>query len=171
MDKDEARRLYGILKKIEFMSQLSLNELGDLVDHLQKCNFKKGDVVVRHGDPGDSFFLLAAGKVAIWGRDRNGKKVQFGFLGPEQYFGEMALLTGEPRSATIICEEPTQAYLLTKTDFDITVRNNPTIVQEMMRTVERRRAQGRVMASRTDGAEPPAPSFFGRLKAFLNLGG
>lgn len=65
---------------------------------------KTGDVVFKEGDPGNTMFVIRKGKIRITKRVRGGEKT-FAVLGPGEFFGEMAILNGEPRSATATAAE------------------------------------------------------------------
>jgi len=74
------------------------------IDHLHaashKVTFKRGTVLMRQGDEGDSMFTILSGKVAVTVHEPGGDKL-VAELGPDEVVGEMSLLTGEPRSATV----------------------------------------------------------------------
>lgn len=65
---------------------------------------KTGDVVFKEGDPGNTMFVIRKGKIRITKRVRGGEKT-FAVLGPGEFFGEMAILNGAPRSATATAAE------------------------------------------------------------------
>src|SRR5688500_2712662 len=71
--------------------------LAALVDHLRRATYKPGDTVMREGEPGDCFLLISQGSAAVL---RDGRKV--GTAGPGSVVGELALLRGVPRNATVV---------------------------------------------------------------------
>ena len=66
----------------------------------------EGEVVLREGDGGTSFYVVASGRLAVSKRDERGEAVVLAQLGEGDFFGEMALLSGAPRAATVVAEEP-----------------------------------------------------------------
>jgi CRP-like cAMP-binding protein len=66
----------------------------------------EGDVVILEGDPGTSFFVVATGRLAVSKRDDRGEAAALAHLGEGDFFGEVALLSGAPRAATVIAEGP-----------------------------------------------------------------
>ncbi|MFH1177450.1 MAG: cyclic nucleotide-binding domain-containing protein [Acidobacteriota bacterium] len=69
-------------------------------------SFSPGEVIVREGEPGDSLYLIAHGTVEVHTNDSAGRDVVLAALGPGDFFGEVAVLTGRPRTATIVAQEP-----------------------------------------------------------------
>jgi signal transduction histidine kinase len=81
-----------------------LKQIRRQVDVLQ---FKSGEVVFHEGDPGDSLYLVGEGSVKISKEDRAGREQVLDYIKPGNFFGEMALLEGKPRSAMATAAEPT----------------------------------------------------------------
>lgn len=98
-------------------------------------------VVFRQGDPGDSFYIIRSGKVRVFRKDRDGVETDLSQLGSGQGFGEMALLTGESRSANVETIEETGLSVLPKDQFDRILRDHPqvslTFVKEMSKWLTR----------------------------------
>ena len=84
-------------------------------------------VIFERGDPGDSFWVIRSGGVRVFRSDNEGVEIPLSKLGPGQSFGEMALLTGEARSASVETIEETQALVLTKTQFHQVLKNHPEV--------------------------------------------
>lgn len=81
--------------------------LGEIAPELSIVRLEPGEVVFREGDPGDSLFLVGEGSVKISKRGRGGEQETLGFIQRDSFFGEMALLDGQPRSAMACATEPT----------------------------------------------------------------
>jgi len=84
----------------------SLDEEGRarLLEGASLVSFGQGQVVVREGDPGEALYLIKAGKVDV-NTTRDGQQLQLATLGPGACFGEVALLSGRPRTATVVASE------------------------------------------------------------------
>src|SRR5438045_7554178 len=104
----------GLSAKV--FDQLSHNRLfeglePDLLKKIRKqvdiLEFKSGEVVFHEGDPGDSLYLVSEGSVKISKEDRGGREQVLDYIKPGNFFGEMALLEGKPRSAMATAAEPT----------------------------------------------------------------
>ena len=102
MDKTEIQRIYSILKKVDFLYNLSVSELETLVSRMKCVVYRKKKAIIKQGQAGDSFFIISRGKVSVWHTKRNKDRAKVKYLGPEDYFGEMYLLAGEPRNADVI---------------------------------------------------------------------
>ncbi len=89
------------LRSVEVFESLSPAAAGELADKVDTERFAAGDRIVARGEPGDRMFVLVEGEVRIPVVDDHGRELFLAHLGPKQVFGEMALLTGEPRSADV----------------------------------------------------------------------
>lgn len=99
--------------------------------------YKKGDVIVREGEPGREMFIIQSGSVDVI-REDGDKKVVFNTLERGDFFGEMALLEQAPRSATVIAREDTQLMVLNIGNFLIKIRKDPTFAFNIMQKMSKR---------------------------------
>jgi CRP-like cAMP-binding protein/rhodanese-related sulfurtransferase len=83
--------------------------------------------IVRQGDPGDSLYIINAGRVRVYRKSDEGVEVELAQLGPKESFGEMSLLTGQPRSAYVETLEETHLTVLRKDQFDRILGEHPHI--------------------------------------------
>lgn len=90
-------------------------------------SYFEDDVIVREGDPGSSLFLLVSGTVAVITHDEDDRHVPLAELGPGDFFGEVSLLTGRPRTATIVALTPVLAIELDRSDVDRIARQHPEV--------------------------------------------
>jgi putative ABC transport system ATP-binding protein len=104
--------------------------LGEFAAKMQAERFAADEVVFREGDPGDRFFVVGSGLVEVRAAKAGAEPVR---LGPGAFFGEVALLTGAPRNATIVALEPTVAYSLNQDDFKQALARSRTL-EEQLRT-------------------------------------
>lgn len=84
-------------------------------------------LIFKRGDPGDSFWVIQSGKVRVFRSDEKGVEITLSELGPGQSFGEVALLTGESRSASVETLEKTEALVLTKEQFEQVLKSHPEV--------------------------------------------
>lgn len=140
IDEIGLHNLDAILRGVNFLAQFSLAELEKFISRLKKISFKKGEVVVKEGEEGDSFYFISRGKVSVWIKRAMGKKL-LKYLGPGDYFGEMSLLVGGKRNATITVEEDADFFMLSKEDFRSMLIDNPSLMDMIIRTSENRKAE------------------------------
>eukprot|EP00041_Stephanoeca_diplocostata_P013149 m.227417 g.227417 ORF g.227417 m.227417 type:complete len:303 (-) comp19241_c0_seq2:143-1051(-) len=96
------RQLYDdVLKKVNVLSELDDYERSSLADALQQVTFKEGDVIIKQGDEGDDFFFVIDGQCVVTQTNESGETGEVATLGTGDFFGEIALLTNEPRKATV----------------------------------------------------------------------
>ncbi len=97
-----------------------------------------GTVIFKHGDPGDSFYIIRSGKVRIFRKDAHGLETEFSVLGAGQSFGEIALLTGEPRAATVEALEETHLMVLSREQFERALKDFPGITVALVKQLSGR---------------------------------
>jgi type IV pilus assembly protein PilB len=116
------------LQRIQLFSLLSWAECDAVVKKLKRRELPPGNVIVREGQAGNSMFFITSGKVEVRKKDNNtGIDFLLSELGAGQCFGEMALLTGEPRGATVITMEPTTVGILEQSEFHDLMVAHPKI--------------------------------------------
>ncbi|MBI3608623.1 MAG: cyclic nucleotide-binding domain-containing protein [Nitrospirae bacterium] len=118
--------------------QATDNELRDLAMTAVAQKLEKNTAVFREGEPGDAFYLIRSGMVKI-AKASGVKELVLAYLPAGQYFGEMALLSGEPRSATVTAIFPTELIRLGKDDFLRFLEARRELKERIAREAERRR--------------------------------
>ncbi|MEK7474779.1 MAG: cyclic nucleotide-binding domain-containing protein [Candidatus Coatesbacteria bacterium] len=121
-----------LLQRISFFQNLKMAELDALLNAMEKQTYRKGDVIIRQGEVGDRFYIVASGKVGVF-KSRFLMKQRINTMGPRTYFGEVALLGNTPRTATIIGDEDGELYSLSRKAFDAVLLRNPgiaTLIQQ-----------------------------------------
>lgn len=132
--------LARMLRKVDFFSPLTIGQLEQILPHIRLFGCEQGETIFSQGEPGDAFYIVYNGSVAV--RVKTGF---FGFsrsvakLGPGAFFGEIALISDEPRTATIVAAEPTQVFCLVAQDFQFILNGNPAAREEMKRIAARRK--------------------------------
>jgi type IV pilus assembly protein PilB len=116
------------LQKIQIFSLLSQAECDAVVRRLKRRDFPPNFYVVRENQPGDSMYFITAGRGEVRKKDP-ATNIEFllSELGPGACFGEMALLTGKPRTASVVTTEPTTVGILERKDFEELILQHPKI--------------------------------------------
>lgn len=104
-------------KRIPLLSNVSQEALSALMEKARTATYPNRAMIVAEGDETNSFFIILSGKVQVYSTDDKGKKITLNTQGCGTYFGEIALLTDEPRSVSIICLEKTVCAIISKRDF------------------------------------------------------
>jgi CRP-like cAMP-binding protein len=115
------------LSRVPLFADLDTDELQLVADVMQERAFGAGDTVTVEGEPGDSFYVVERGEAEVIVRGE-----QVGKVLPGAYFGEIALMTGAGRAATIRAATELSCYCLTALDFRTVVESNPTIALKLM---------------------------------------
>jgi CRP-like cAMP-binding protein/small-conductance mechanosensitive channel len=127
----EAKERMDLLRRIEVIQCLNEEEQRQLASRMRKASFAPGEVILRQGDPGDSAYLVERGRVRILLSNDSGLSEQVACLAPGDFFGEMSLLTGEPRSATAVALDQVDCYQLTKPDLDAVFNGRPELAGDI----------------------------------------
>ncbi len=122
-----ARASVDTLKKVPLFAGLEKRELQEIADSLQERRFSAGDTVTKEGAAGAGFFVVEEGRAAVKVGDEDR-----GTIGPGDYFGEIALLTGSERTATITATTDMLCYGMTSWDFRPLVESNSTIAWKLL---------------------------------------
>ena len=125
------------LASVPLFSQLSRKDLVRIGRAVVERNYKKGETIVKEGDQAVAFFMVVKGKVEVT-CGLAAKKQKLNDLGPGAVFGEMALLDGGPRVATVRATEETECLVLSRWDFVAELRTNPQVAVGMLPILSRR---------------------------------
>lgn len=115
------------LKKIPFLSGLADDVLHALAEKAKSAKFSRQTTIVMEGDETSSLYIILSGKVRVYSSDDKSKEVTLLIQEPGSYFGEIALLSDEPRSASVVTLEPTTCAVISKMDFVNWLMLNPVV--------------------------------------------
>jgi rhodanese-related sulfurtransferase len=99
----------------------------EITHAVEKLTVAPRSIIFRQGDPGDCFYIITSGKVRVFRKDKDGLETQLSVLGAGESFGEMALLTGEARSANVETLEETGFMVLSKEQFERILKDYPKL--------------------------------------------
>jgi small-conductance mechanosensitive channel len=170
-EKEQRRRLDAI-DKVSFFTPLSAEERAHLATGLRFAVYGHEEVVIRAGEVGESMYVIRDGKVSVR-IGVNGLEKEVAVLVPGQFFGEMSLMTGEPRRATVAAKGDVECYVLDRSLFGEIVQKNPSVVSDIGKLFADRelnlkgQREGLLVESARARAEQQA--LLGRIKSFFGL--
>jgi CRP-like cAMP-binding protein len=163
-----------MLRRVPFLEPLSLGEQQQLAGRIHLQSFAAGETVLREGDEGDSLYLIADGEVEVQ-VGPEGQAQVVARLHAGDFFGEMSLMTGEARTATVVARGDCQFYVISKRAFESLLAGHEALVEAIGAKLDARRAELEATRSRSsDDAEPERAelqSLVGRIRRFFNLRG
>ncbi len=125
---NDALRICEFLKSVEGFKNLTPTELTNVAEHMTKRHYLPGDAVIREGEVGHELFLISDGEVKV---DRSGQEVAR--LGPGEFFGELALLSGERRNASVIATDALETYVLGEAEFRAAIEKSANFRDQLRR--------------------------------------
>ena len=145
MSKD---RVSSALCGVPIFSSLPKEHLHLLMDAVSTRQYPKNTFVLSSGDETDSLYIIISGNVKVSITDDDGKEVILSFLGPGEFFGEMALIDDYPRSANIVTREPCELMIIKQADFkECLAKSSALSMQIMLALVSRLRDADRKIES------------------------
>jgi len=149
-------------RKFALFAELDDRELSSVAAVAKTRRYAKDDVVFHADESGDVFCLIKEGKVKVTMISPEGKEIILSMMGPGDFFGEMALLDNEPRSATVIATETLDLVTIWRSDFLQILSENFSITKKVLAELSRR------LRSASNRIESLATmDVYGRLARFL----
>jgi small-conductance mechanosensitive channel/CRP-like cAMP-binding protein len=166
-------------RRVDLFAVLDNAELHALAEHARLRLYGRGEVLARQGEVSDTFFIIRSGRVRIDVDDDLTDKivaVTVNRLGAGDFFGEMALLTGAPRGATVIAEEDTETVVVERADIAALLQANPELPERLGAVLARRMEmnQAALASRRPIGASAEdlsRPTLVHRIRQFFGLDG
>lgn len=158
----------AVLRTVDVFKTLSDSQHAELVRATARGLYARGDTIVQQGESGASMFVVLKGGAVV---TLDPEQREVARIGPGGFFGEMSLLTGAPRMATVKTTEDSELLEITADAFRHFVMANPSAVDAIGHAVEARSAevaQLRAATTSSSGAETPQ-SLVNRIRRFLRL--
>lgn len=128
----------AFFRKFDLFAELDDRELASIAAVAKSRRYAKEDVVFHADESGDIFCLIREGRVKVTMISPEGKEIILSMLGPGDFFGEMALLDDEPRSATVIATEPLDVVTIWRSDFLQILSENFSITRKVFAELSKR---------------------------------
>lgn len=122
----------AFLRQVPLFRRLDEVQLQALAALISQRQFAKGELIILAEAEGDALFVIEEGQVKVSLVHEDGREVILSFLGPEEVFGELALLDSKPRSATVTAIAPTRLLVLRRADFQRLLLGAPQIAVSLL---------------------------------------
>lgn len=136
--KKNVEEMLGFLKTVDFLEALGEDHLEALARDARFQLFAAGEKICVQGQPGDSFYIIRSGQVKVTVKDDQGEEILNFDMAVGNYFGEMALLTGEPRSATVSAVTDAELLTVSKDDLRGVIVANPEVERIISKVLAQR---------------------------------
>ncbi|MBC8199574.1 MAG: Crp/Fnr family transcriptional regulator [Desulfobacterales bacterium] len=129
---------HEIIKQIPIFKTLSDSDLNDLVGSLRLKPLKQGQALFWKGDEGTALYIVKKGTIKIVLPSRVGDEIIVTMFSKGDFFGEMALLDGEPRSADAVAIEPSEVFILSRANFLSFLQSNVNAIESILSLLSKR---------------------------------
>ncbi|MDP3029657.1 MAG: cyclic nucleotide-binding domain-containing protein, partial [Deltaproteobacteria bacterium] len=156
--------VFYALPGVDFLAFLPEEELFHLAKRFKRLRARKGEIICREGDPGNSLFIIKSGMVGVYVK-KEGQDNLIAQLHRGDFFGERAILTGEPRMATVKAALDVELFELKKVDFEELLYKHPSVALHISRVISSR-------FSKVGGLITPlvTPCFYSVIGSHAGLG-
>ncbi|MCB1043873.1 MAG: Crp/Fnr family transcriptional regulator [Acidobacteria bacterium] len=127
-----------ILRTVPLFDGMGQTALDEILRLTVRKSFSKETILVQENEMGETMYMILSGKVKVTNVGTDGKEVILSVLGPGDFFGEMALLDEEPRSATVVTLDQTEALLLRRKEFMNLLEQNREMLSNLLATLSQR---------------------------------
>jgi CRP-like cAMP-binding protein len=174
-DADQKQRdRETLLAGVDLFASLTADQRRDIAAGCLVRRFGNGDAIVRQGQSGDSMYVVGSGGalVVLEGKEPGTPRHEVATIDTGGYFGEMSLLTGEPRSATVIARDDTSVLEISSDLFRQLAAASPYTVEQIGVAAMTRRTELEAARAAASGSAvvEPSSSFLSRMKRFLGMG-
>jgi potassium efflux system protein len=160
------------LRETHIFQPLSEDDIQTIAGACTIRTFHPGDMIIHKGDTDNSLFIVSSGVVSILETDERGYQAELARLSTNDCFGEMSLLTGEPRSATVKSLTTVEAINVPKEAIEPVLKAKPELSEKLAQVMaDRRHETEKIIGAREQKfSDTPAKSYVARIRAFFGLG-
>jgi small-conductance mechanosensitive channel/CRP-like cAMP-binding protein len=157
------------LRDVGLLAVLEPDQLRRVAELGRERLYAAGDTVIRQGEPGESMFVVMRGRVAVEASQSQAAAVRVAELGPGNYFGEMSLMTGEARVATVAAVEETLLLELDRDAVRSVLAATPRLVTELGAALQRRVAERARALADSEKVAPEPVDLFQKIREIFSL--
>lgn len=168
LGQQESERRLDAIRRTELFAQLPMEEQQTLAGHLVHAPFAAGDIITRQGAVAHWLYLIIQGEAKVMVDSPEGR-LPVATLRDGAIFGEMGMLTGEARSATVVAVTSVDCYRLDKEGFAKVLQQRPEIATEMTAIVEARNVERHALLERVGQAAANHGDLLDRIRSFFSL--
>ncbi|MFA7228864.1 MAG: cyclic nucleotide-binding domain-containing protein, partial [Melioribacteraceae bacterium] len=160
----------NILNDVDILKSLSENEIEDLYGSSVRSFRRSGELIIKEGESGSSMYVLAEGLLNVFVNESGKERVKVGTISPGQFFGEMSLLTGEERGATVIAETDSVTVEISKEPFKKILKKRPELANALSEVIaERQSINLKKMDDYLNRKESFTAKIAAGIRSFFNL--
>lgn len=173
VERQQRERVRQHLRRVSIFDALTDEEAHALADRARTEAYFRGETVLRQGEAGDSLYIIDHGMVEVV-VSHNGRSESLAQLGPSAFFGEISLMTGAERTATVVTLAPTDFVVIDRAAFRDTLERNPDIAFQISETLAARRQELEATHAALDQAasrstEEERRQILGRIREFFGF--
>jgi CRP/FNR family cyclic AMP-dependent transcriptional regulator len=127
-----------MIESIPLFAGLPDEDLAQVENHGSIKTYRKNTIVINQDDESDSLYVILSGSVKVFISGEDGREVVLNQKGEGEYFGEMALIDRQPRSASVLTLQPSRFMIISRTDFMQCLSRNPRIALNLIEPMSRR---------------------------------
>jgi small-conductance mechanosensitive channel/CRP-like cAMP-binding protein len=171
--RELARRLQ-MLRQIDVLAPLSDEERNFVAERLQYAPFARGDIITKQGTVAHWLYIIAFGEAEVRYEHPGRAPTVVGGVRAGQFFGEMGLLAGESRNATVVAKTDVECYRLDRASFQALLLARPEIANEVSRVIASRKpglesARAESASAMPEAPAPSQPALLDRIQRFFGL--
>ena len=135
--RDDAAKV-ELLGEVPFLQFLDEKDRAALAADLDVVRFPAGKVLFNYGDPGDSLYVIRSGEVEVFFKDDTGSRIVLDTAKPGDVFGELSLLDGGPRTASVVATQDLEALRVDRSNLDLFLKRHPEATLDLLTAMGRR---------------------------------
>jgi small-conductance mechanosensitive channel/CRP-like cAMP-binding protein len=168
---EQAKRRERMLRSVDFLDVLPEQALGHLAQNSKTRLYAAGEDIIHQGDEGSELFVIRTGDAMVLVEQEGREPVEVARLGPGRVFGEMSLVTGERRSATVRTSSPCEVIVLGQAAFRDVLEQNPDLAHRISEVLARRQAEIDQARSTPEELDPETRTgvLLGKIRSFFSL--
>jgi CRP-like cAMP-binding protein len=170
----ELQRRLQMLRQVDLLVPLSDEERNFVAERLQYAPFARGDVITKQGSIAHWLYIIAFGEAEVRFEQPGRPSRTLGTVRAGQFFGEMGLLAGDARNATVVAKTDVECYRLDRASFQALLLARPEIANEVSRVIAERKpgletARAEAASALSEEPAPSQPALLERIQRFFGL--